>query len=114
MAQPLAARVQYSSLEVALEELLAGPTLEQGKAGLYSEIPKGTHLLGYSIQQNVVTVNLSKEFNQGAGATSAIERVEELKKTVRSVNPNYRLKIAVEGKPLTIVTSDGLEVGRQI
>jgi spore germination protein GerM len=112
--KPIAARVQASSLELALETVLKGPTTAQEQAGVFSEIPKGTHLLGYSVKNNVVAINLSKEFRQGAGATSAIERVEELKKTVRQVNPNYRLKIAVEGKPLRILTSDGLELDQEI
>lgn len=111
---PLAAKVQISSLEAVLEELLKRSTAEHKQTGVYSEIPSGTQLLGYSVQNNVVTVNLSKEFKQGAGATSAIERVEELKKAVRRVNPNYKLTIAVEGKPLTILTSDGLELDKEM
>lgn len=111
---PLMATIHTSSLEHALQALLTGPTPAQQKAGVYSEIPKGTTLLGVQVNKNIVTVNLSKEFNSGGGATSAIQRVEELKKTVRSINPNYRLKIAIEGKIVHILTAEGLELDEAI
>jgi hypothetical protein len=108
--QPLKGTIRLTSLETVLQALLKGPTPAQKRAGLYSEIPAGTRLLGVTVDGNRVTVNLTREFDSGAGATSAIQRVEELKNAVRSVNPNYRVKIAIEGKPVRILTSDGLEL----
>jgi hypothetical protein len=108
--QTLTAQVHATSLESAVMAALKGPDAEARKAGIFSEIPKGTQLLGVSVSGNIVTLDLSREFESGGGATSVIGRVEALKKTVRGVNPHYRMKLAIEGKPLRILTGEGLEL----
>lgn len=107
-APRLTATATTSSLEAAINRLLQG---KQGvKVTTGSEIPKGTQLLGLSTEGNTVTVNLSKNFNTGGGSTSMIGRVAELQKVVHTINPNYRLKIAIEGKPIPYVGGEGLEL----
>ncbi|WP_303673743.1 GerMN domain-containing protein [Vampirovibrio chlorellavorus] len=109
-APRLTATATTSSLEAAITHLLQGQLGQGLKTTAGSEIPKGTRLLGLWTQGNTVTVNLSKTFNTGGGATSMIGRVTELQKVVQSVNPGYRLKIAIEGKPVPYVGGEGLEL----
>ncbi len=109
-APRLTATATTSSLEAAIARLLQGHSAQMQKAGQGSEIPKGTQLLGLWTEGNTVTVNLSKNFNTGGGATSMIGRVEELQKVVQGINPSYRLKIAIEGKPIPYVGGEGLEL----
>ena len=66
--------LRENPLKAALKQLLAGPSRSEQAAGLYSEIPKGTELLGLSNRNGVVTVNLSQTFTTGGGATSMIQR----------------------------------------
>lgn len=106
----ITATVKAGPLEVALRDLLKGPSAAEIKAGQYSEIPKGTQLLGVSVQDETVTVNLSDEFASGGGSTSMIERVNELKNTVTGVNRNYQVKIAINGKLVEYLGGEGLEV----
>lgn len=104
----LTATIIKTSLEASLRDLLNRPNV----AGQYSEIPSGTQLLGVTVKNNTVTVDLSEEFATGGGSTSIIGRVEELKKTVTQVNMDYQVKIAINGKLVEYLGGEGLEVNR--
>lgn len=98
-------------LKSALENLLRGPTAAEIRAGHYSEIPKGTELLGVNKKNNTVTVDLSEEFASGGGSTSMLERVNELRHTVNSVTGHSTdLSIAINGKQMPVLGGEGLEV----
>jgi spore germination protein GerM len=109
-ARPLPVHLTQTPLANALQELLAGPTAAEKEAGFYSEIPQGTRLLNVKVQNNAVHINLSKEFVQGGGSTSIIQRVQELKDTVQAVQGTQQLNIAIEGKPLNVLGGEGLEL----
>jgi hypothetical protein len=104
------ASVKITPLEAALTDLLKGPSTSEIREGRYSEIPKGTQLLGVSVSNNTVLVNLSEEFASGGGSTSMIERVEELKATIKSIDSHYKLKIAINGQPIPYLGGEGLEL----
>lgn len=111
-APVLTASVKATSLETTLSELLRNANASVGQAGQMSEIPQGTHLLGVTVQNNVVTVNLSDGFVSGGGSTSMIGRVEELKKAVTHIDKNYQVKIAINGKLVDYLGGEGLEVNQ--
>lgn len=102
---PLKASVKTTALEASLADLL-----KKANVSSLSEIPKGTELLGVTVNGAVVTVDLSEEFVSGGGSTSMIERVEELKKAVQGVQKDARLRIAINGKPVPYVGGEGLEL----
>ena len=62
----------------ALTELLSGPTAVESRAGLSSQIPPGTRLLGLSISGHLATVNLSSEFSSSLGPSSALARLAQV------------------------------------
>ncbi len=97
-------------LQFALSELLKGPNPEEKSQGFYSEIPKGTKLLGVKTTPAAITVDLSSQFTGGGGSTSITQRFEELKRTVKSVDTQHEVTITVEGKPLETLGGEGLEV----
>lgn len=99
-----------SGLESAIEQVLRNQDNQGHILNRASEIPNGTHLLGLWQTGNTITVNLSQAFNTGGGATSMLGRVAELRQTVKRINPNYRLKIAIEGKPVPYLGGEGLEL----
>jgi spore germination protein GerM len=101
---------QASSLRSALEQLLAGPNAREQSQGYYSEIPKGTDLLGLKVHDNALQINLSKEFISGGGSTSIIQRVNELKETVYALQGNRKIEIVIEGQPLETIGGEGLEI----
>ncbi|HEY9685674.1 MAG TPA: GerMN domain-containing protein [Coleofasciculaceae cyanobacterium] len=110
VARKVPNEAQAEPVQYALTELLKGPTAEEKTQGFYSEIPKGTKLLGVKAYDHTLAVNLSKQFATGGGSTSMQQRVEEIKQTVYSVDSNHQLTLAVEGQPLETVGGEGLEV----
>lgn len=109
-SRALPTTLRDTPLKAALAQLLAGPSRSEQAAGFYSEIPKGTELLGVSNRNGIVTVNLSHEFTIGGGATSMIQRVNELKDTIYAVEGKTRVQIAIEGKPIETLGGEGLEI----
>ncbi len=97
-------------LKFALAELLKGPNAEEKTQGFYTEIPKGTQLLGVTQDPKVVTINLSGQFATGGGSTSITQRLEELKRTVKALDTQHEITVQVEGKPLELLGGEGLEV----
>lgn len=97
-------------LSFALSELLKGPTSEEKSQGFYSEIPKGTRLLGVTKDAKTIHIDLSAQFSTGGGSTSITQRLEELKRTVKAVDASREVVVLVEGKPLETLGGEGLEV----
>ena len=110
VARPIPDEVRREPLRFAVTELLKGPRPEEKKQGFYSEIPIGTRLLNINRRKGMLTVNLSKQFVSGGGSTSMTQRVEELKRTVYSIDSQHQLSLAIEGKPLELLGGEGLEV----
>ncbi len=101
---------QSDPLPFALQELLKGPTPQEKNEGFYSEIPRGTRLLGLKTQNDTVNINLSSQFESGGGSNSMEQRFKELKQTVYSVDSQHKISLSVEGKPLEVLGGEGLEV----
>ncbi|MBD2253093.1 GerMN domain-containing protein [Nostoc parmelioides] len=92
-------------LEKAFQNLLAGPT--EGTDS--TTIPKGTKLLGLKVENNdEVHVNLSEDFTSGGGSTSMMGRVGQVVYTATSLNPNAKVYIEVNGKPLEVLGGEGV------
>ena len=91
-------------LEGAMEHLLAGPN-DQAYA---TTIPEGTKLLGISMENDGVHVNLSKEFTTGGGSTSMTGRLAQILYTASSLNPKEKVWIDIEGEPLEFLGGEGL------
>ena len=106
---PVALSTPYR-VTYAVQELLKGPSPAEAKAGVYSEIPKGTKLISVKETKTKITVDLSPEFGGGAGAHSLIQRVAELQNTLAPLAKGRDVIITVKGQPLTLIGSDGLEL----
>ena len=101
-------------LAEAVEQLLSGPTSTESDAGLSSEIPKGTTLLGVKRSAGDVELNLSKNFASSGGGTSLETRIEQLSRTVSTLAGSQKVYLAVEGERLSATTGDGLEIKQPI
>ena len=106
--QPLkiAATQPNQVLETAFKTLLAGPT--QGTDS--TTIPQGTKLLGLKAENNDVHVNLSENFTTGGGSSSMIGRIGQVVYTATSLNPQAKVYIEVNGKPLEVLGGEGVEL----
>lgn len=100
-------------LNATLEELLRGPTPEEEKSGLLSEIPKGTILLGIKDKDGETEIDLSKRFSTGS-VSSMQTRLDQLTKTVSPLALDQKIFLDVEGKRLEASSFDGLEIKQPI
>jgi spore germination protein GerM len=83
-------------LTTAMQKLLAAPPSQD----LSSTIPKSTKLRSLQVRSDGVRVDLSKEFRSGGGSTSIIYRVAQVIYTASSLDPNAKVFVSIEGKPI--------------
>ncbi|MBD2296955.1 GerMN domain-containing protein [Anabaena sphaerica FACHB-251] len=102
----IAAAQPNQALESAFKTLLAGPT--EGTDS--TTIPKGTKLLGMKVENNEVHVNLSEDFTSGGGSASMVGRVGQVVYTATTLNPQAKVYIDVNGKPLEVLGGEGVEI----
>lgn len=102
----VAAQQPNAVLEAAFDNLLAGST----DTAMSSAIPEGTKLRSVKIKKNGIHVDLSQEFTTGGGSASMIGRVAQVLYTATAQEPNAKVWIDVEGKPLTDLGGEGLEL----
>lgn len=93
-------------LEGALKSLLDGPTNKT----FATTIPQGTQLRKVSLETDGVHVDLSKQFTTGGGSASMTGRLAQILYTASSLDPNTKVWISVEGKPLEYLGGEGVEV----
>jgi spore germination protein GerM len=101
-------------VEFAVEQLLRGPTSMEANKGFFSEIPKGTKLLGVKEKGNGLRINLSEQFSAGGGSSSMQQRVAELSKTVQAAEKDKPVYLDVNGQELQVLGGEGIEVKEPI
>ncbi|MHB1894551.1 MAG: GerMN domain-containing protein [Candidatus Dormibacteria bacterium] len=85
----------------AMTELLSGPTALESRAGLSSQVPPGTRLLGLSISGQVATVNLSGEFSSSGSPSSARARLAQVTFTLTHFPGVTSVQFEVQGQAVT-------------
>lgn len=102
----VAASQPNAILQAAFDDLLAGPT----DTTMSSTIPDRTKLRSVKIKQDGIHVDLSQEFTTGGGSASMTGRVAQVLYTATTLQPNAKVWISVEGKPLEVLGGEGLEL----
>ena len=91
----------------SLRELLVGPTAEERAAGLHTQIPAGTRLLGLTIRDDLATVDLSGEFAAGVDPREDRGRLAQVVYTLTQF-PNVKgVRFRIDGVPLIFVNGEG-------
>ena len=95
----------------ATEALLAGPTADETAAGLTSAVPRGTRLLGLSIDGTTARVDLSAQFAAGGGSLSMQARVAQIVYTLTQFKTVQSVTFLLEGSALDALGGEGLMLG---
>jgi spore germination protein GerM len=104
--------ITHDPIKEATDQLLRGPTQTEAAAGLKSEIPLGTVILGVEKKGPITELNLSQRF--ASGGTSSVEaRLSQLERTISDVAGKSKVFLDVEGHRL-LTAGDGMEVKQPI
>lgn len=95
----------------ALQPLLAGPSAEERRQGIVSEIPHGTTLRGVRIENGVVLVDLTGTFAQGGGSTSMLARVWQIVYTATQFSQAPSVQILLDGRRIEALGGEGVSIG---
>jgi len=98
----------------ALEVLLGGPTALEQEAGLHTEIPPGTKLLGLSVEGGVATVDLSRDFESGGGSLSMRMRIAQVVFTLTQFPTVERVAFEFDGTPVDAIGGEGVVVSPSV
>ncbi|MFA5594190.1 MAG: GerMN domain-containing protein [Trueperaceae bacterium] len=90
-----------------VEALVAGP---DAGSGLATTFPPGTTLLSAALSGGVLTVDLSREFEQGGGTALMAGRLNQLFYTLTQPADVDAVRLRVGGDEVRVFSGDGLEV----
>jgi spore germination protein GerM len=85
-------------------------TEKQPETELYSAIPESTKVLSSTSKNKEIRINLSQDFTKGGGSASMQGRIIQVLYTATTLEPDAKVYLSVEGKPLKYIGGEGLEV----
>ena len=92
----------------AINSLLDGPTPSERVMGFASAVPTGTKLLGIAIHNGVATVDLTSEFQDGAGSRSMQMRLGQVVYTLTQFPTVQKVRFRLDGTPVNVFSSEGI------
>jgi hypothetical protein len=92
----------------AVEALLAGPDRSERTAGIRSEIPRDTRLLGIAISNGVARVDLSSDYEAGAASRSLQLRLAQVVYTLTQFPTVSAVRFSVDGAAVNVFSGGGI------
>lgn len=102
--------VDKNEIDSALRELFLGPTKSEIKQGIMTEIPVGTRLIKVEESDDEILIDVSSQYLIGGGSASVQLRYLQLYNTLQRIARDKKFYLHVDGKTLTTLASEGLEV----
>ena len=103
-------KTDSDKFRATMEALFSGPNGFEKIAGVYSEIPPETKLLGIKEDANSYTINISDDFEMGGGADSMKIRVKQLVTTATKAANGKDVYLEIEGKRVEYVGGEGIMI----
>ncbi|HIK33193.1 MAG TPA: GerMN domain-containing protein [Oscillatoriales cyanobacterium M4454_W2019_049] len=93
-------------LKGAFEQLLSPSSSTE----VVNAIPTGTQLKSVAVKGDGIYVDLSSEFAEGGGSAGIVGRLAQVLYTATSLDSTAAVWIRVDGKPLTTIGGEGIEI----
>jgi germination protein M len=94
----------------ALADLLAGPTTAEHDAGIGTQIPDGTELLGLIIDNDIATVDLTSEYESGGGTASMTMRLAQVVCTLDQFPTVRGVLFQLDGRAVNVLGGEGIVI----
>jgi germination protein M len=98
----------------AIDSLLSGPTSAEQVMGFASAVPPATKLLGIAIHNGVATVDLTSEFQNGAGSRSMQMRLGQIVYTLTQFPTVQKVRFRLDGAPVNVFSSEGIVLSHAV
>jgi hypothetical protein len=101
-----------AGIETVVDLLLQGPTADEvsGTPMISTAIPKGTSLLGVTIEAGVGTIDLSGAFDDGGGSLAMFARLAQVVYTMTRLPEVDQVAFSIDGEPVSVFSSEGIEL----
>lgn len=106
----LGARNTDAHVRAAVRALAAGPTAAEAADGLSSAVPAGTTVREVRLNDGILTVDVSSEFDHGGGTASMRGRLEQLRWTLTRPTAVTAVQLWRNGAPLEVLGGEGLMI----
>ncbi|MFM7602645.1 MAG: GerMN domain-containing protein [Pseudanabaena sp.] len=109
IAVPIAVKAKSNddAISSAINMLI---TEKPPESELYSAIPESTKVLSSTSKNKEIRIDLSKDFTKGGGSASMQGRIIQVLYTATTLEPDAKVYLSVEGKPVKYIGGEGLEV----
>jgi germination protein M len=109
ISRPRSHRKTLRVATAAVKELLAGPTAdERTGSGITTAIPSGTRLIGITIENGIATIDLTSQFQSGAGSHSMQLRLGQIVYTLTQFPTVSKVQFELDGTPVNVFSSEGI------
>jgi hypothetical protein len=109
----VATRTQSATPRVgtaAMEALLEGPSPSERSAGVATQIPDGTQLLGLIVDKGIATVDLTSEYESGGGTASMKMRLAQVVCTLDQFPTVKGVLFQLDGRPVDVLGGEGIVI----
>jgi hypothetical protein len=100
-----------AGVEAGLRALFQGPNPDEKLAGMSSAVPDGVSVNAVRVADGTATVDLSRSFERGGGSLSMTLRVAQVTYTALQIPGVERVRVALDGTPVTALGGEGLMIG---
>jgi hypothetical protein len=89
--------------QVAMTELLRGPSTDELAKGFTTQIPESVTLLDVSIDRGIASVDLSRDYERPAERTAFLLRLAQVVYTLDEFDSVNSVRFLVEGQPVSVM-----------
>ncbi len=109
-------KAKHKTLYSALALLLKGPSEEEKKLGIFTEIPEGTKLISVKKNEaeNSIIINLTREFGDGGGTQSVLARLNQIVQTADLYGGKLPVYLYLDGKKAQDLGGEGIYIEQPI